>query len=518
MKTHISAALLLCLAACDDGTPETTDAAVDDMNPAADMAPLEDMAPIDDMTPAVDLDPIPDLGPPPPAPFDAAAVAGTWASLECEPSNGEFLYRQITLGETDYTIFATVFDDRACTTPLFSFEHHGTYAITGGSHLGEDIAQATFHLEQNIWTLHDPVFEMAFEINMCGSDMWTVDVPQDISATGCLQFAYPVDTCPDGERDLIRLADGTLTTGDRSVDLCAERAPALADFATTAMPDAVIIDAPLYHPEGVAIGPDRAVYTGSYTTGEIRRAPFGSATTDPLVEPGALGGAALGIKVHDDTLWVCMTNPEALDESALVALDPTTGDERARYPLPGGGICNDLAIAPDGAAYVTESSRNSILRLAPGADALTAWFTGDALPPVGALGFGFNGLVVTATGDLLVGRADDGTLTRIPILEDGPGDPTVEAVDPPITTIGIDGMATWRGRTYAVRDGRVVRLIPGDPWTTELIAEGDDFPATLAIDPLGNAWTTEARFGPLLDGDDTTHAEPPFRVVRHPLH
>lgn len=517
MKTIRTLALLpLLLAACDDGGSDPTDAAPD---PAADggldMAPTTDAAPVDQAVP----DAAPDLGPPPPAPFAADALIGTWTSVECEPSMGEFVTRQLAFTDTEWSVTGTVFDNRDCTGEMFTFELGGTYEITGGSRLGDDIAEATFVPLRSVWTVHQDIFAMAFTVNACGSDAWEIGVPQDISATGCIGFAYPLDTCADGELDLLRIDGDLLYTGDRSVDLCRMRAPGLVDGGAQRLPDAVVIDVPGFYPEGVALDPDRAVYLGAFTTGEIRKAAFGSASAETLVQPGALGGAALGLKVYDGRLWACATDLGAPENSALVLLDPDTGEEQARLPLPGGGICNDIAFAEDGTAYITESSANGVLRLPPGGDALEPWFVGDMLPPVGGMGFGFNGLVIDVDGSVLVGRIDDGTLTRIPVLEDGgAGEAVIEAVEPAEVAFGIDGMARWREGYYAIRDLAVVRLRPGDPWTTEVIADGDDFPTTIAIDRSGNVWTAESKFGLLFDGDDATDAEPPFRAVRHPLY
>ncbi len=496
---------------CDDGDATT-----------ADMAALEDMGGADAMPDAMlDAmpDAMPDLGPPPPAPFTADALLGTWSGVACEPTLGEFLTRQITFTEDGYTVFGGVFDDRDCTQMMSSFEQIGTYEITSGSPLGDNVVQATFRLEHVYWTVHQEGLLPGFDLNDCGEGDWAVDTPQDIVETGCLGFIYPREACPGGELEVLRLDGDLITTGERPLDICAERAPRVGDFPLQRVPDVVEIDAPQFYPEGVALGPDRTLYVGAFTTGEIRRAPFAGATAETLVEPGALGGAALGLKVHDGALWACVTDLAAPENSALVRLDPATGAEQARHPLPGGGICNDMIFADDGTAYVTESSRNDVLRLTPDADALEVWFTGDALPPVGGMGYGFNGLVIADDGSLLVGRVDDGTLTRIPVLEDGAaGEATIEAVEPAAITFGIDGLARARGLYYGIRDNQVVRLIPGDPWTTEVLAAGDDFPTTIAIDRTGNVWTVESKFGLLFDGDDGTDAEPPFRIVRHTVY
>lgn len=506
---------------CDDGGPAAADGGLD--TTPGDMAPGDtarlDMASLDVMV-AQDMMPSPDtaadLGPPPPPPFGPEAVVGTWISEACEPSQGEFIFRQLTLTDTRWQVFGTVFDDSGCTVTMFSFDLQGRWAITDGSHLGADVAEATFVLESSVWTVHQDIYAMAFTINACGSEPWQVGVPQDISETGCIGFAYPVAGCPDGEMDLLRLSEDRLYVGDRGVDLCRQRAIEISEASMRPMPDAVEIDAAAFHPAGVALDAERALYIGAFTSGEIRRAPLAGAAAETLVEPGALGGGARGLAVRDGVLWACVTDLDEPRRSALVHIDPGTGDEGARFPLPEGGICRDIAFAEDGTAYITEASLNDVLRLLPGGDALEVWFDGAGLPPAEAPGFGFAGLVVDLDGSVLVGRADTGTLTRIPVLADGAAGPAIlEAVEPLDVTAGIDDLVLWRRGYYAVRNRQLVRLWPGDPWTTDVIADGDDAPTAVAIDRSGNAWAAESQLGPLLDGAD---AQPPFRVVRHPLH
>ncbi|MET8546244.1 hypothetical protein ABZW03_37295 [Kitasatospora sp. NPDC004799] len=78
----------------------------------------------------------------------------------------------------------------------------------------------------------------------------------------------------------------------------------------------------------------------------------------------------------------------------------------------GGHMANDIAIGPDGTAYVTDSVAPVVYRVAP--DGTAAVLVRDArlAPAPGA--YGLNG-IVHRDGRLLVGKWDDGTLWQVPL-------------------------------------------------------------------------------------------------------
>ena len=54
---------------------------------------------------------------------------------------------------------------------------------------------------------------------------------------------------------------------------------------------------------------------------------------------------------------LCSNNLEDKGEATSVkAFDLKTGALKATYPVPGdGGFCNDIAVAPDGTAYIADT-------------------------------------------------------------------------------------------------------------------------------------------------------------------
>jgi sugar lactone lactonase YvrE len=84
----------------------------------------------------------------------------------------------------------------------------------------------------------------------------------------------------------------------------------------------------------------------------------------------------LGIGLSGGTLWVtAATLPQGAGHdgpSALIALDKSDGHVRQVYSVQdtGKAALNDLAFAPDGTVYASDSLSGALYRLSPGAPAL----------------------------------------------------------------------------------------------------------------------------------------------------
>ena len=60
--------------------------------------------------------------------------------------------------------------------------------------------------------------------------------------------------------------------------------------------------------------------------------------------------------------------------SALIGFDLKTGKENLRWNLPGDNTtCNDFAVGPDKALYISDTANARIYRLAPGAQSAELW-------------------------------------------------------------------------------------------------------------------------------------------------
>ncbi|MFE3630758.1 SMP-30/gluconolactonase/LRE family protein [Streptomyces goshikiensis] len=161
------------------------------------------------------------------------------------------------------------------------------------------------------------------------------------------------------------------------------------------------------YPEGIAADPRTGtVYVGSYADGTIYRARPGARTAEVFLPAGTDGRhTANGLRVDArGRLWVT-------DSTAGVAVyDPRTGTRLAHFEVEGGeaSFVNDLAITPDGTAYLTDSFRGVVYRVTPaqlaaGSGALrTAFDLRGHLRPQPAGTVTLNGIVADRTGRYLL--------------------------------------------------------------------------------------------------------------------
>jgi hypothetical protein len=143
-------------------------------------------------------------------------------------------------------------------------------------------------------------------------------------------------------------------------------------------------------PESMSGTPDGALFFSSFAGGRIFRSAPGAAKAQEFIKQGANGlSSALGVFADpktntlyvcsDDVRWGGITVPGGDEATALKLFDLTTGAPKASLPLPASklfgqtALCNDIATAADGTAYVTDSLSGHILRLKPGSQTLEVW-------------------------------------------------------------------------------------------------------------------------------------------------
>ena len=186
---------------------------------------------------------------------------------------------------------------------------------------------------------------------------------------------------------------------------------------------AVIEEADLI-PDGIAVDSrDGSVYVGSIWKRKIVRVRSNEATdfaSEDLLE--VLG---LHLDIARDTLWAASN---AAGRGRVSAFDLRTGRERFHVdaPLEGRHLFNDLTVAEDGTAYVTDSRAGGIWRLRPGATALEVFL------PSGS--FHFPNGIVSDGKDFLV--AHEFGIARVTAA--GARTPLEHSAD--VTLAGIDGL------------------------------------------------------------------------------
>jgi sugar lactone lactonase YvrE len=149
----------------------------------------------------------------------------------------------------------------------------------------------------------------------------------------------------------------------------------------------------LVYPESITSTADGTLIVGSLGHGNVMRIAPGKTTAEEWIKPGTGGlNQVLGVYADEKgkTLWVCSNNLEQKGEATSVkAFDLKSGAIKGTYPLPGQGpLCNDIAVAEDGTAYVTDTLQGSVLMLKPGGKNLEIAAKDPLLAGADGLAFG----------------------------------------------------------------------------------------------------------------------------------
>jgi len=259
----------------------------------------------------------------------------------------------------------------------------------------------------------------------------------------------------------------------------AAEAPAPAEApaaATSELPETIVAERGGFIPEGIEYdAKSNRLLAGSLSEGTIFQIhPDGRVT--PAITDAELG-SSVGIEVDEarDRLLVANSNAAVFQgqgrgQAKLGAYNLTTGERLAMVdlstaipnaPADATYFGNDVAVADDGTAYVTDTMRAVIYRVGP--DYQVSLF--HQFPPTE--GLALNGIVYHPSGYLLV--AGGATLYKVPI--DKPAGTTVVKLGQPVG--GQDGMV-WASNGNLVivsnSDSRVVALRSGDDWASAEVA------------------------------------------------
>jgi len=312
---------------------------------------------------------------------------------------------------------------------------------------------------------------------------------------------------------------------------------ALATTAAAAAPPAVQALPEDWYPESVAIGPDGAFYVGSWRQGAVARLKPGAAPrAEVLVKPGASGlanGQGVLVDAKHQALWVCSGNsgfttvPQT--PSALKRYDLATGAPRASYAMPDDGYCNDIAQDAAGNLYVTDSFHPRVLRLAPGAAALTVWKEDPALAGQGPYK-GLNGIAIDGGRNVYVSLvAAASYLLRIDLGTGGQAG-EVTRIEAPRAMKNVDAIRAWKpGRlvlfeSNAFGDGPyggqvTVARIDGAKLGLRTVVTGLNDPSSGAVRG-DRVYFIESKYSLLTKRKDSDGAVPtgvPFDIQSHAL-
>jgi streptogramin lyase len=230
--------------------------------------------------------------------------------------------------------------------------------------------------------------------------------------------------------------------------------------------------------ENLTSSQDGSVFFGSTAKGTIYRAAPGAAQAEPWILASTAGLTnVLGVLADDktSTLWVCQNSTggrggaPVTGQTALRSFDLRTGAPKGTFNFPSnGGVCNDMAVAPDGTVYATESFANRIHRLRPGAKELDLWV------PANEQLAGVDGIAILADGAVYVNTFFAGRLFRIPVNADGSAGALVP-IETSLPLVRPDGLRTVGPRTMiqAEGQGRLAELtITGNRAEVRVLREG----------------------------------------------
>ena len=301
--------------------------------------------------------------------------------------------------------------------------------------------------------------------------------------------------------------------------LCAGSATALT--ADAARGD-ILIDGKGVHPESVTSSKDGSLFTGS-NPGIIYRAGPRDTTAVPFITPNAENGlrSTYGVLADDaqGRLWVCSVAPFGAPRGAappqpseVVAFDLKSGKLVGRWPFPGGGTCNDIAIGADGAAYATDTPGGRILKLAKGGTALEVVAADDRLK-------GIDGIAIAPDGKMYINNVQKQEMWRVALQPGGaPAVLTKLEVDMPMA--GPDGLRSIGGNRFLQAEGTAGRItlltISGDKVTTVVLKEG--LQSSPGVTLVGNtAYAVEGKINYLFDAKLRGQDPGPFKAIAIPL-
>lgn len=309
------------------------------------------------------------------------------------------------------------------------------------------------------------------------------NIPVQADGTGTLRYVNPHVTLAPGEASVL---GRTIVVHEKADDY--ESDPAgnsggrllcglIESTARGAVAGRTTIEGANSFPEGIAVDArDGSAYVGSSSEGHIWRITPGAQQAQMLQAGGAAGRqAAYGMKVDGaGRLWVA-----GGAQGSVAVVDLSTASTLAVLKGPSGShtFLNDLVLAADGYAYVTDSLRPVLLRArhaggTPGP--LEIWLDLSATPMRHHPNeLNLNGIVSSPDGRLLLAvQLVTGQLWRLDTTTRAVTEVRVEGA-PPGGLRNWDGMVLQGQDLYVLRneDNEIVRLALADGWGSARVTQ-----------------------------------------------
>jgi sugar lactone lactonase YvrE len=248
--------------------------------------------------------------------------------------------------------------------------------------------------------------------------------------------------------------------------------------------------------ESITSTKDGTLIVGSLGKANVSRIPYATTTVTEWIKPGTNGlNAVYGVYADEKhkTLWVCSNHYDdgTGDKPAVKTFDLKTGAPKASYTLPGDvTFCNDIAVAADGTAYVSDTQQGSVAMLKPGGKELEVAAKDPLLAGADGLAFGEKTV-------LYVNSVTMGKLLRVDLGPDGKSKSVTELkLSKPLTRP--DGMrAIGKNRMLMAENSGNMDIVTfsgpgGQNADIKTIKEGlESTPAVTAT--KGMAWIAEGK-------------------------
>jgi hypothetical protein len=269
-------------------------------------------------------------------------------------------------------------------------------------------------------------------------------------------------------------------------------------FTQAASAAEILISDAKSQPESLTMAPGGVLIVGSASSPFVYKVKSGSSTAEKFIDASAEGPGTFFFGMLADastnTLWTCQLTPvpdstPVRRHTALRAFDISTGAPKLRWDLPGDNTtCNDFAIGPDKALYITDTANGKIYKLPAGAATAELFLEARTLMGVDGITF--------LDGTLYVNNVIFNKLYRIPVDASGKPDQPVDIwMDQPIK--GPDGMRAANGKLLVAENGsgKISAItVNGDKASVTVLKDGLKTPT--GVEPAGDTiWIAERGAG-----------------------
>jgi sugar lactone lactonase YvrE len=254
----------------------------------------------------------------------------------------------------------------------------------------------------------------------------------------------------------------------------------------------VVVPGATDFPESMSASSDGTLYFSSFGNGRVWRAKPGETQASEFIKTGSNGlASALGVLADDksNTLYVCSDDFSGAGikipgetATSLKLFDLKTGEPKGSIATPGQAtLCNDIVVASDGTAYITDSFAGHVLRLKPGAKEFEVWAHDPRWEVADKPEL--DGLAILPDGAIYANIFEGDGLYRIPVNSDGsPGKITKLQTSRPL--YHSDGLRAFGNKLIMVEGETKGNLdlvtVDGDNANIETIKGGFDGPVSLA--------------------------------------